>query len=47
MRGIRHLFSPVARTLWLAQYGLDYIDAATRARFLREVDRRLSDFASN
>jgi NAD(P)H dehydrogenase (quinone) len=44
MRGIRHLFSPGARTLWLAQYGLDYIDAATRERFLSEVERRLREF---
>jgi NAD(P)H dehydrogenase (quinone) len=44
MRGIRHLVSPVARTLWLAQYGLDYIDAATRVRFLMRVDRRLREF---
>ena len=44
MRGIRHLFSPVARTMWLAQYGLDYIDAAKRARFLMTVSRRLRQF---
>jgi NAD(P)H dehydrogenase (quinone) len=25
MRGIRHVVSPNARTLWIAQYGLDYI----------------------
>jgi putative NADPH-quinone reductase len=44
MRGIRHLFSRRARTLWLAQYGLDYIDAATREAFLRKVDSRLREF---
>jgi putative NADPH-quinone reductase len=44
MRGIRHLFSRRARTLWLAQYGLDYIDDATRAEFLRKIDSRLRGF---
>ena len=44
MRGIRHLFSPSARTLWLAQYGLDFIDAGTRARFLSKVETRLREF---
>ena len=37
--------SPMYReSLWLAQYGLDYIDAATRARFLLKVDKRLREF---
>jgi NAD(P)H dehydrogenase (quinone) len=44
MRCIRHLVSPRARTLWLAQYGLDYIDADTRRRFLEKVARRLRTF---
>lgn len=44
MRGIRHLFSPAVRTLWLAQYGLDYIDAETRARFLAKVEKQLRQF---
>jgi NAD(P)H dehydrogenase (quinone) len=44
MRGIRRLVAPSARTLWLAQYGQDYIDAAARERFLSKVDRRLREF---
>lgn len=44
MRCIRHLVSRRAKTLWLAQYGLDYIDADTRRRFLEKVGRRLRTF---
>jgi NAD(P)H dehydrogenase (quinone) len=44
MRGIRHLFARSARALWLAQYGLDYIDGATRERFLLKVEERLREF---
>jgi len=44
MRGIRRLLSPRARTLWLAQYGMDYVDDAARARFLQKVERRLASF---
>jgi putative NADPH-quinone reductase len=41
MRGVRHLFSPAARTLWLAQYGMDRASFKTREKFLRTVHRRL------
>ena len=44
MRGIRYLFSPKVRTLYLARYGMDYIDAATRERFLAKVGECLRDF---
>jgi putative NADPH-quinone reductase len=44
MRGIRHLFSPRARTMWLAQYGMDHIGPAKRELFLRKVERRLREF---
>jgi NAD(P)H dehydrogenase (quinone) len=44
LRGMRPLFSPKVRTLWLARYGMDDIDAATRERFLAKVDQRLRDF---
>src|SRR5688500_7011966 len=37
MRGIQHVFSPQARKLWLALYGLDHVDAEVRQRFLRRV----------
>ena len=40
MRGIRLLYAPSARTLWLAQYGMDDITAETRARFLKKVEQR-------
>ncbi len=41
MRGVRHLISPAARTLWLAQYGMDSIGGRTREDFLRRVYTRL------
>ena len=41
MRGLRHLFSPAARALWLAQYGMDLAGSRTREKFLRTVYRRL------
>jgi len=41
MRGIRLLFPRVPRALWLAQYGMDAADAATREKFLRKVARKL------
>jgi len=41
MRGIRRLFPRARRPLYLAQYGMDAIDAATRATFLRKVEREL------
>jgi NAD(P)H dehydrogenase (quinone) len=44
MRGIRHLFAPHVRTLWLAQYGMDAIDARKRERFLRQVESELRRF---
>jgi len=44
MRGIRHLFSPNARTSWLALYGMDYIGKYERARFLKRVGTRLRKF---
>ena len=44
MRGIRLLFGSKVRTLWLAQYGMDSADAATREKFLRQVDRKLRAF---
>ena len=33
-----------ARTLWLAQYGMDDITAEKRARFLEKVERKLREF---
>jgi putative NADPH-quinone reductase len=44
LRGMRPLFSPKVRTLWLARYGMDYIDATTRERFLSKVEKKLRDF---
>jgi NAD(P)H dehydrogenase (quinone) len=44
LRGIRRLVSPQARTLWLARYGMDYIDKATRERFLRRVRSKMLEF---
>jgi hypothetical protein len=44
MRGIRMLYAPSARTLWLAQYGMDDITAEQRERFLERVARKLRDF---
>jgi len=41
MRGICQLFPRARRPLWLAQYGMDAIDAATREAFLRKVERKL------
>jgi NAD(P)H dehydrogenase (quinone) len=43
MRCIRHLVSPDARTMWIAQYGLDNMGYADRKRFLEDVSR--SDYA--
>ena len=40
MRGIRPLVSPTAKTLWLAQHGMDYIYSETRERFLTAVSNR-------
>jgi NAD(P)H dehydrogenase (quinone) len=44
MRGIRMLYAPSARTLWLAQYGMDDITAEKRERFLQKVERKLREF---
>jgi putative NADPH-quinone reductase len=44
MHGIRYLVAQRAATRWLALYGLDYIDAARRRRFLERVRRSLRDF---
>jgi putative NADPH-quinone reductase len=44
LRGIRRLVSPRARTLWLARYGMDYIDNAARLRFLERVRRKMLEF---
>jgi NAD(P)H dehydrogenase (quinone) len=44
MRCIRRLISPKARTLWLARYGLDYINETARKEFLEEIGRRLRKF---
>lgn len=44
LRGIRRLLSPQVRTLWLAQYGVDYVSADVRERFLKKVESRLRSF---
>jgi NAD(P)H dehydrogenase (quinone) len=41
MRGIRHLFSPGVYTLWLAKYGMDFIDQRSREQFLTKIERRI------
>jgi NAD(P)H dehydrogenase (quinone) len=46
MRGISHLFSSKVQKLWLAKYGLDHIDTASRERFLSRVGQRLKRFAA-
>jgi putative NADPH-quinone reductase len=44
MRGIRSLFSPKVHTLWLARYGMDFIDRASRDQFLRKVKHQMRTF---
>jgi hypothetical protein len=44
IRGLRHLLSPAARTLWLAQYGMDFNDGGAREKFLQRVSERLRRF---
>jgi putative NADPH-quinone reductase len=44
MRGIRHIISPGANTLWLALYGMDYIGHTRRQQFLKKVYERLRRF---
>jgi NAD(P)H dehydrogenase (quinone) len=43
MRGIGRLFSPRAKKLFLAQYAMDSIGDAERARFLALVKRRINE----
>ena len=40
-RGMSHLFARRCRVLWLAGYGLDFIDKTSRVRFLRKVERHI------
>jgi putative NADPH-quinone reductase len=40
-RGISHLFARRCRVLWLAKYGLDFIDKRSRERFLTRVEQRI------
>jgi len=42
MRGIGNLAHPRAKKLFLAQYAMDSIDDAQRARFMALVERRIS-----
>ena len=44
MHGIRHLFSRKVRTLWLAKYGMDFIDHESRDLFLKKVNQRMRAF---
>jgi len=41
MRGIQHVFSPRAKKLWMAQYGLDQKGREARERFLARVSQTL------
>jgi len=45
MNGLGRLASPSARKLWLAQYGMDTLGDAARARFLTLVKTKVRDFA--
>jgi NAD(P)H dehydrogenase (quinone) len=45
MRGIQHVFSPRARKLWLAKYGLDSVDQRARERFLTRVATTLRNLS--
>ena len=40
-RWLRVLLHPLARSQWIALYGMDQADTATRAAFLERVDREL------
>jgi NAD(P)H dehydrogenase (quinone) len=40
-RWLRVLFHPLARSQWIALYGMDQADTATRVAFLERVDREL------
>ena len=42
MKCIRHLFPGRTKTLWLAQYGMDYVDDTTRKLFLERIERAFS-----
>lgn len=44
MRGMRHLFSGRPRTMFLAKYGMDRSDDASRKRFLAQVEQRMRNF---
>jgi NAD(P)H dehydrogenase (quinone) len=44
MRGMRHLVSRRAQTLWLAQYNMDRAGERQRKRFLGKIVRRLARF---
>jgi putative NADPH-quinone reductase len=37
--GICHLFSRKVRVRWLAKYGMDFVDDASRRKFLKRVER--------
>jgi hypothetical protein len=44
MRGIRHLVSRRAKTLWLAQYNMDRAGERQRKRFLAKIAKQLARF---
>jgi NAD(P)H dehydrogenase (quinone) len=44
MRGMRHLISPRAHSLWLAQYDMDRIGEDRRRQFLDKITRRFARF---
>ena len=44
-RSLRSMCHPLARTTWLALYGIDTCDEAARRRFLARVERRLRRLA--
>lgn len=41
MRGLRPLLAKRCQTFWLAHYDMDRSTAATRASFLKQIDKRL------
>ena len=45
LRGIRALFAPRCRTLYLAHYLMDVSTPQSRAAFLAKVERKLAAFA--
>jgi NAD(P)H dehydrogenase (quinone) len=44
-RSLRSMCHPLARTTWLALYGIDRCDEAERAEFLNRVESRIARFA--